>query len=255
MRASSPGSLLLSTALHAVALALIVALSLWFKRATEINPANFDLFDLDQLEMADRFEMPGPPADPQKVRFARPKVKRVPIPKPQPETPATAPRQKDAKVPEKTVPAPSKAKTTSYADFQKQNQKQLQANQKVRSNAKSAPAPGVDAKGIVDDLLKTASGTNGNKATIAALDAYFARLTNALRAAWEQPDSMVDLLVAKVSFHLAADGSISRVKIVKTSGSQEYDQSVLDAFSRVRSIGAVPGGKSGTYVINFKMTE
>jgi colicin import membrane protein len=69
------------------------------------------------------------------------------------------------------------------------------------------------------------------------------------------PDSVTDLLVAKVSFHLGADGSISQVRIVKSSGSTEYDDSVIDAFQRVRSIGAVPGGKAGTYVFNFKMTE
>ncbi len=249
MRASSPGALMLSAVLHGAVVALVVALSLWFKRAAEVNPLVLDLVDLKDLELADKFEMPGPVSDNPKVRFNRPRGRRVPIPKPEPvrETPAP-PASKTV-----PVPPPSRVKTTSYSEFQKKNQKQLQANQKVRT-AKSAPAPGIDAKGIVEDLMKTA-GTNGTRATAPALDAYFARLISALRAAHEMPDSVDTLLTARVSFFLAADGSISSVKIVAGSGSPDFDASVVEAFRRVRSVGAVPGGKSGTYVVPFRMAE
>ncbi len=257
MRANSPGALFWSTTLHAGVVALVLVFTFWLHRATEIRPLDFDLVDLEQLEFGEKTELPGPPDKAPSVGFAKPAVKPVPIPKPPKADPAPPP--KPAKKPEPKTPPkdtkPSKKKTTSYEDFRKQNTKQLQANQKVRNTPRNAPAPGIDAKGIVGDLMKAASGNNASKATIAALDAYFARLISALRAAHEMPDSVSDLLVAKVSFHLAADGSISRVRIVKTSGSGEYDESVVDAFARVRSIGAVPGGKSGTYEINFKMTE
>ncbi len=270
MRASSPGAFVLSAAFHAVVIGAIIAFSFWVRRATEINPAMFDLVNPEDIEIGDHFEMPGAPSKnpgvkDTGVKFNRPKVKKVKIPTAQEiaaaEAKAAAQAAKETKSTPTSTTASTRNKTTSYADFQKKNTKQLAANQKVRS-ASGKPAPGIDAKGIVDDLMESAAGprgdgggTGGSKVMIAALDAYFSRLITALRAAHEMPDSVTDLLVAKVSFYLAADGSISAVKIVKSSGSTDYDDSVIDAFHKVRSIGAVPGAKSGTYVINFKMME
>lgn len=269
MRASSPGAFVLSAAFHAVVIGAIIAFSLWVRRAQEINPAMFDLVNPEDIEIGDHFEMPGalgknPGVKETAVRFKKSKVKPVKIPTAQEiaaaEAKAAAQAAKQTKSTPTSTTASTRNKTTSYADFQKKNTKQLAANQKVRtSNGK--PAPGIDAKGIVDDLMESAagprgdSGTNGNRVMIAALDAYFSRLITALRAAHEMPDSVTDLLVAKVEFYLASDGSISSVKIVKSSGSTDYDDSVIDAFHKVRSIGAVPGAKSGKYVINFKMME
>ncbi len=271
MRASSPGAFVLSAAFHAVVIGAIVIFSLWVRRATEINPWVADLVNPEDIEIGDHFEMPGAPSKnpgvkDSGVKFNRPKVKRVKIPTAKEiaaaEAKAAAQAAKDTKSTPTSTTAASRNKTTSYADFQKKNSKQLAANQKTRSAGGGKPAPGIDAKGIVDDLMESAAGprgdgggTGGSKVMIAALDAYFSRLISALRAAHEMPDSVNDLLVAKVSFYLAADGSISAVKIVKSSGSTDYDDSVIDAFRKVRSIGAVPGAKSGTYVINFKMTE
>jgi len=269
MRASSPGAIALSAAFHAAVIGAIVATTLWVQKATEINPNIFDLVNPEDIEIGDHFEMPGAPSKNPGVKYNRPHVKRVPIPTAEQiaaaQEKAAAQEAKDNKsTPTKSTVA-SRNKTSSYADFQKQNAKQLASNQKSHggsSGAKGASAPGIDAKGIVDDLMESAAGprgdgggTGGSKVMIAALDAYFNRLISALRAAHEMPDSVTDLLVAKVSFHLATDGSISQVRIVKSSGSSDYDDSVIDAFHRVRSIGAVPGAKSGTYVINFKMTE
>ena len=266
MRASSPGAIAFSATFHAVVIGVIVAVSLWVQKATEINPMVFDLVNAEDIEIGDHFEMPGPPSKNPGVKFARPKVKKVAIPTAAQIAAAEVAEAKEAAKAAKSAPGkdtPLKNKTSSYADFQKQNSKQLAANQKVRAGgAKGAAAPGIDAKGIVEDLMKSAAGprgdgggTGGSKVMIAALDAYFGRLISALRAAHEMPDSVNDLLVAKVSFYLAVDGSISAVVITKSSGDAEYDQSVIDAFRKVRSIGAVPGAKSGTYTINFKMTE
>ena len=284
MRASSPGAIALSAVLHAAAIGAIVAASFWVQRTTEINPAVFDLVNAEDLEVGDHFEMPGAPSKNPGVKeggikFKRPKGPRAKIPSQKEldaaqakaeaqEAKETAQRARQSKSDVPSTTASARNKTSSYADFQKQHSKQLAANQKTRSGGSSktaAAAAGIDAKGIVDELMESAGatagprgdggGTGGSKYMIAALDAYFNRLVNAVRAAWEMPDSVTDLLVAKVSFHLGADGSITQVKIVKSSGSTEYDDSVVDAFQRVRSIGAVPGAKAGTYVFNFKMTE
>lgn len=269
MRASSPGAIALSATFHAAVVGALVAFSLWVKKANEITPQIFDIVDMDGIEIGDHFEMPGAPSANPGVKFARPKTKRVKIPSAAEIAAAQAKAEREAakqaekpgkNAPDKTSP---RNKTTSYAEFQKKNSKQLAANQKTRSGgAKGSSAPGIDEKGLVDDLMKAAAGprgdgggTNGSKVMIPALSAYFDRLISALRAAHEMPDSVDSLLVAKVSFYLSADGSISNVKIVTTSGNPDFDASVVDAFRKVRSVGAVPGGKSGTYVVPFRMAE
>ena len=260
MHANSPGAFSLSVTIHALVVGIAVVLTLLVARHNEIKPLDFDLVDDKDIEIGDHFEMPGAPSANPGLKYHRSKVKLLPIPKPQPPETAEAVPEK-GKSAAQSAKTPPKHATTSYDQFQKQNKKQLEQNQKATSR-RTASAPGIDAKGIMDDLQKYAhgprgdgGGTGGSKMMIAALDAYWGRLIRALKAAYDQPDNVSELLTARVSFFLAPDGSITAVRIIKSSGDPSYDESVLAAFREVRSIGAVPGGKSGTFEINFKMTD
>jgi len=260
LRASSPGAIALSAVLHAAAIGAIIAASFWVHKATEINPV-FIMVDTDDFVVGDHSEMPGAPSanpGPKEggIRFKRPKGKRVKIPTQKEldaaqakaeaqEAKETAARARQTKSEAPSTTASARNKTSSYADFQKQHSKQLASNQKVRSGgSKGAAAAGIDAKGIVDELMESAGaagprgdggGTGGTKYMIAELDAYFNRLVNAVRAAWEMPDSVTDLLVAKVSFHLGVDGSITAVKIVKSSSSCGFNPRSLRMTALVSS--------------------
>jgi colicin import membrane protein len=61
--------------------------------------------------------------------------------------------------------------------------------------------------------------------------------------------------MARVEFYVSADGSISRVRISKSSGSEEFDRSVREAFARTKSIGARPDKKGETVELEFRMRE
>ena len=121
------------------------------------------------------------------------------------------------------------------------------------------PVPQIDGEALAAALRRAAEASPGHPDSgptmSSELAAYQARLVVALRAAHEMPASVDSLYVAHLSFFMAADGSISAVRLLKTSGNSDYDRSVLAAFAKVRSVGAVPGGLSDTYVIDFKMTE
>ena len=54
---------------------------------------------------------------------------------------------------------------------------------------------------------------------------------------------------------IAADGTLSGAKIVRTSGSDEFDRAVLAAFAHVRTIGPRPDKKSELLTLNFRMRE
>ena len=266
MYANSPGALTLSATLHVTVVAAALLLGVWVHKHNEINPIVFELVDAEDLEIGDHFEMPGPPSPTPGVKYHRPKVKLPPMPmappaaaEPQPASGKSAPAASKS-APATSKPSPTAKGSTSYDQFSKQNAKELERNQKS-SGRRSSSAPGLDASGIVKELQDSArgpkgnGGTGGTRAMMAARDAYWGRLSRALRAAHEMPESVDDLKTARVSFFIGADGSISAVRILKSSGSSAYDESVIEAFHRVRSIGAVPGGRTGTFEIDFKMVE
>ena len=54
---------------------------------------------------------------------------------------------------------------------------------------------------------------------------------------------------------IAADGTISRVHVVRSSGNAAFDESCIEAFARMGSVGPKPDGKSDTWVLTFRMKE
>lgn len=153
----------------------------------------------------------------------------------------------------------AEAKRISKAEFDKLN-KNKPAPKPGKSSPKVAKidAEGI-AKGVVGGSRTNKAEGSGGKALIraeqSALESYIALLIQRLRAAHEKPPGLSDLLEAKVEFRIAADGTLSSAKIVDSSGSPEFDRSVLEAVARVRSIGPTPNGKSDVWVVTFRMKE
>jgi colicin import membrane protein len=117
----------------------------------------------------------------------------------------------------------------------------------------------VDAEGIAGGVAggSTANkvGGAGGKALsreeASVMDSYFSYLKQKLKQAHEPPVGVSDKLSAQVEFMLAADGTISQVHVVLSSGNIDFDQSVLDVFKRVRSVGPRPDGRSGSFSLGF----
>ncbi|MBX3749195.1 MAG: TonB family protein [Opitutaceae bacterium] len=153
----------------------------------------------------------------------------------------------------------AEAKRISKAEFDKLNKSKTQPKGgAVNPKVARIDAEGI-AKGVVGGSVNNKTGGAGGKALSraeqSALDSYIALLLQRLRAAHEKPSGLSDLLEAEVEFRIAADGTLSGVKIVRSSGSSEFDRSVLEAFARVRSIGPTPNNKSDVWVVTFKMKE
>lgn len=147
-------------------------------------------------------------------------------------------------------------KKVSYADFQKQNG--------PANNASTAAPKGdikvksVDVKGVVGGT-GSAPGAGGTALTREEgnlWDAYFAMLKQRLHAALDKPPGLSDLLQVTIEFDVSGNGTLSGVRVVRSSGNREFDQAALDAFAAVRSIGATPTGK-GAYnrQVTFRMHE
>jgi colicin import membrane protein len=226
---------------------------------------------------------PVPPRPvPQEVA---PEIPATPPPTPKVVTP-TPPKTAEKTVPDfkkklqrEVIVAESKAKREIKKEREKEA-KRLADDQKTKltkeefdraNKAKTAApptkvasnkAPKVDAEGIAKGVVggSTANKVGGaggkalktdNDDVLAAYDALFKQR---LRAEFEPPPGLSDSLLVTVEVRSNVDGSLTGARVVKGSGSSEFDRSVLDAIRRVR-MPARPDRKSETIEFIFTMRE
>jgi len=146
------------------------------------------------------------------------------------------------------------AKRMSEEEFKRQNAGKTGGGGRVAK---------IDAKGIAGGVVggstKNTKGGAGGTALSAAeasqMERYFAYLKRQLKGAHIPPPGAGDQLSSEIEFFCAADGTLSRIKVVRSSGNEEFDQSVVEAFRRVKGIGARPDGQGETLVLEFKARE
>jgi len=153
------------------------------------------------------------------------------------------------------------SKRMSYSEFAKSNGAKPNASPRGGVGGTGAPGPRVDASGIKKGVTggtgagsKGAGGTALSAAEGERMERYESMLIQRLREAHEKPGGLSDLLNADVQFTMAANGSFSGVRIVRSSGNADFDQSVLEAFARVR-MPARPDGKTEIIRLTFRMKE
>jgi colicin import membrane protein len=98
--------------------------------------------------------------------------------------------------------------------------------------AKSRGVRGGVARGT--SLSAGAGGKALTREMADAFDAWFSLLQQQLKENFLPPPDFTESMTAQVEFHLATDGTISRVHIARSSGSAAVDSAIADAFTRVR---------------------
>jgi TonB family protein len=269
MHARAPTAFMISLTLHA-GVVLAIAMLAFVVQHNERPPVQ--VFEL----------VAGPPTDltaTEAPALGTPegevdvKIHEMPA-KPEPAAPAIVPVPAVIAPPEvvapparpETKPAPkTSAKTeskVSYKDFVAKHGLPSSSKSTTAGAPRAGKAPQIKTRGIPDGVVGGSSrshGGGGGKALTAAqhsaLEAYTSRLVAALRQNHQKPPGLSDLLSADVECLIGADGSISGVRVVRTSGNGAFDQSCLEAFVRIGSIGPTPDGKSGTWTIKFHMVD
>lgn len=134
---------------------------------------------------------------------------------------------------------------------------------KVATNSKSGAVtvPKISTKGITSGVgggttdKPGAGGKALSRAEQAALGTYFEMLKQKVKAAHVMPPDASDRLSARVSFYVAANGAVGQVKILRSSGNAEFDESVLAAFRAVRSIGPRPDDRGDAVELEFTLRD
>jgi colicin import membrane protein len=237
-----------------------------------------------------KLDIPTPPAPQPQVQPApEPPAPQAVAPEPSPITPApiekTPPSEKKTdKAAPSTVPDFKKkltmqiikAESQAKRDIKREREKEAKitkeafdkankAKAKEAANTKGSPTKvaKIDAEGIAAGVTggstKNKTGGAGGKALVAEdgapMERYFSLLKVRLKENHEKPSGLSDTLVARVEFYVGADGAISGVRISRSSGSAEFDRSVLEAFARTKSIGSRPDRKGESVELEFKMRE
>ena len=270
MYARSPTAFFLSLLLHGTVVTAIVVMAFVVQQHT---PPPVHVFEL----------VAGPPTDltataapalgspegsvevkiPELPARAEPVVPEEPAPLPaKSETtrPATRPETKAAATATKAPPL--KESRLTRDEYLKKYGPPKPSKAGGSGAPRAAAVPKINAKGIAEGVrggsADSTGGGGGTALTTAehsALDGYIARLVAALRQNHEKPPGLSDMLFADVEFLIAADGTISRVQIVRSSGNTDFDLSCIEAFKRMGSVGPKPDGKSDTWVLRFRMKE
>lgn len=199
---------------------------------------------------------PVAPPPPAKAEPLPPEPSPITPPPPQPKTPPPPPKKTEPTTPNfakqvlrKALNAERKAKAEvakeRAAEEKRLKKEEFDRQQRAKvaaaTKGSSAKVSHIDAegiaKGVVGGSAENKVGGAGGKA-LTAMDGalaerYFAMLKQRVLSALDKPPGVSDDLVVTVVVHISASGRLSNARVVKSSGSEEFDRAVITAFSRV----------------------
>jgi colicin import membrane protein len=125
------------------------------------------------------------------------------------------------------------------ADFDRQNKSKSNAPKPKGSAPKIAK---IDTEGIVNGMIggnkaNTTGGAGGTALTRSegdAIDGYAALLGTKIKAELDERPGVGAGLIVEVEIRILADGTLKGFRIVRSSGSSDFDGAVRDAFANIR---------------------
>ena len=206
------------------------------------EPAEPEL-NAEKIEELDPLEIPEP---------------TPPQPEPQPAPPDPAPSPKPAPNPA-PKPEPKKVekkpaqKTVSFEEWKRANKKTSQKKPTKRVQQKPVKIGKITSQTSNLDSLsqnpRPSAGPNAG-AVVDMLAAYSQEILMLAKRNWKVPTISSDSLYAKVAFNVSRLGAISNVRIVESSGDDDFDKSVIQVL-RAITIPAPPDNKPHAISITF----
>jgi TonB family protein len=240
---NASGAFIASVLLHATLVAMAFLLVVFVPEEEE-PPAIFEMVSVPDLppitEVSDEISFEPIPVEP------------IELPEPEPEPPEPEPKPEPEPEPE---PPPKKISWDQFV-----REQGTPKEQKPRAvKPKPIVVPKINTSQIISNLrdimVDTSQLNQMTQSEINALNAYFARLKQALKMGWAKPTGVSDRLLCRVEFDLSNRGVLSSPRVVTSSGNPEFDRSVLAAFKAVRNFGPPPDGRNHILGLNFRMTD
>jgi TonB family protein len=273
MPQNSKRAFVMASLVHVAFALLVLTFTLWRPPERKPKPIVFELVappapgaevaEAEVVPVAFNFTPPEPPPPPPpRPRPVEPPPAPTPPPPP-PTPPPPPPRPTPAPAPKPPPPKPPEPEKIAFDQFRQQNpQRPTPPRPQPTPAPAPAPVPRIDTTQITRDLNATitsprqqAQASQQSASDQAALQSYFERIKAAVRGAWAKPHGLHDQLRVEIRFDVRAAGVISGFSVASSSGNSIFDQSVLDAFARVGSVGAPPDRKPYSLRLEFRMTD
>ena len=222
---------------------------------------------------------PPPPPEPEAVKIEPAKKPEPPKPPPKPVTKPEPKPPPPKPVAEKPKPAPEKPAPEKAAEKPKPApEKPAQAAKPAGQGAADADAAPKDAYGAAADRWRAKAqgqglgGTDGGSGPIGTggpgpggggqqvgleFLAYRQTVINTVKSHWTNVIASAGL-VAAVRFTIGSDGSLSAIRLERSSGNAAYDSSVLRAVQRTQQLPPPPAKYAkefDEFVIEFHSEE
>jgi colicin import membrane protein len=285
----SSSAYLASVLLHGGALAIILLMAYTFDSMRPESPKTFELvagegdnyaataapalgepggikLSLPALPAPSEAAPPAPPAEPEPAAAAVTPAPPAPVKpaavKPAAAKPAAKPASKIPNFTRSVERTAARVANRIEAKYKKEllaeKRRQMTQEEYLKEHPSGAASEGI-RQGVVGGSAANKTGGAGGRALTreegSELEAYWAMLKSRLVENLEKPTDASDTLTAVVEFYVAADGSLSQVRISRSSGNDEFDQAVLQAVRRTHSIGPRPDGRGDVVQVPFKMHE
>jgi colicin import membrane protein len=272
MNPRSPAAFVISALIHGAAALLVLFFSYAANSVVQESPKIFELV----AGAGDNYAARAAPAlgsvGAVKLAPSAPKPVASPIQPAPPEAAKSAP-PKPTKTPDLVADlkrTEARREARLEARYQKQQEEERKRitqeeflRQQAAARAATAKVSHIDAEGIREGVIggstENRTGGAGGKALTredgSQLEAYFSLLKSRIKESHVPPEGVSDILEARVEFFLSANGSLSQVRIVRSSGNAEFDRSVLEACEHTHSIGPRPDRRSEIVQMTFKMRE
>lgn len=215
------------------------------------TPKPFEVPEIDPVRRVDH----EPLALPEPVKPAPPKEVVRP---PEAVKPTPTPPKEAAKKPEPEAKPPPKQ--MSVEDFRKQYGQPKPRSTPVK--AKQFNIPKIDTTRIQEALQSVvvtsspAAVASMSQVNQDALGQYIGLLRSRIDAVWDKPDNYTgDLNEIVVLFDVAANGTLSGIRLEQGNPGDAFARSVLEAFRRVRPVGPTPTGQAYTFRMPFRIVE
>jgi periplasmic protein TonB len=189
---------------------------------------------------------PQPPPPEKVPPVELPPVPQVDIPKPPPPSkPIDTPQ-----------PKPSEQPLMTADDFFKSNPRP-DPKQRPVTRPPNITVPKIDVpKLIMPQSTPRNPSPQLSQQQMSELADYSSRLRSRIDAAWIKPAQLAGVnLVAEVVFNVSPSGQITHVRLRRSSGNTDFDQSILAALRRATSAGPTPTGQTHEFSLPFRMGD
>lgn len=265
--ASTRSGLSVSLSLHAVFLVALFLIPWLLSLRQPPQELFFELVSLppDGEVMPQQPVESAPEPDSQPIRIAElesleslPEInlERLMAPEPEPEpAPRPEPRTEPARTP---PPEPAPPQRVSY-DQWRQGRNLPERTTRTEPAPRRSPQPVPQVETRVRERLESAlSEIRYDRRDLSAnvstdeMAAYISGLSRRLQSAFEPVGSRLE---AEVEFQVQSNGRFANIRIIRGSGSREFDEAVRRTFSRTQPPGPPPGGRAYTFTLTFRSID